>query len=156
MMMINWSLETKKIKDLKPYEKNPRYITEESATHLKKSLDRFGMIDKPIINADMRIIGGHQRISLLKGDKIKTVECWIPDRLLNEEEVEELNIRLNKNQGAFDYDILANQFETLDLLNYGFSEEDLLGSSLNIEEVKEEKAKGGKKLKMCPSCGHEF
>ena len=37
----------------------------------------------------------------------------------------ELNIRLNKNVGEFDYDILANMFDVGDLTAWGFSEKDL-------------------------------
>ena len=39
--------------------------------------------------------------------------------------VEELNIRLNKNTGEWDWDILANDWEVDDLLAWGFTEEEL-------------------------------
>jgi hypothetical protein len=41
---------------------------------------------------------------------------------LDEKEVEELNIRLNKNVGEWDFDTLGNEFETSDLLEWGFTE----------------------------------
>jgi len=53
------------------------------------------------------------------------VECWYPSRLLTDKEVEELNIRLNKNTGNWDFDALANGFEVPDLLEWGFDEREL-------------------------------
>ena len=85
------------------------------------------MIDKPIVNADSAntIIGGHQRKHVLEASGVKEVECWIPDRELTGKEVEELNIRLNKNTGAWDFDVLANEFELDDLLDWGFDKGEL-------------------------------
>jgi DNA modification methylase len=64
---------------------------------------------------------------VLKKQKQKIVECWVPDRELSEEEVEELMIRHNQNTGSFDYEILANEYEMFDLLQWGFTEEQLIG-----------------------------
>ena len=64
-------------------------------------------------------------MEVLKDKGLVTVECWVPDRLLNEKEVEEFNIRLNRNNGEWDFDLLANVFEIGDLLTWGFEEEDL-------------------------------
>jgi len=127
MSKIKWSLKTYKISDLTDYYKNPRQLTEKQFNQLKKSIDKFGMIDKPIINADSRntIIGGHQRLNVLRADKIDSVECWVPDHELDEKEVEELNIRLNKNTGEWDFDVLANEFQLDDLLDWGFDKGEL-------------------------------
>jgi site-specific DNA-methyltransferase (adenine-specific) len=85
------------------------------------------MIDKPIVNLDSAntIIGGHQRKHVLESTGVKEIECWIPDRELTEREVEELNIRLNKNTGSWDFDVLANEFELDDLLEWGFDKKEL-------------------------------
>jgi len=85
------------------------------------------MIDKPIVNADSlhTIIGGHQRKHVLEASGVKEIECWIPDRELSDKEVEELNIRLNKNTGSWDFDTLANEFELDDLLEWGFDKGEL-------------------------------
>lgn len=122
MSDIDWTLRTFKIAELTDYYKNPRSLTTEQFNHLKTSLDKFGMIDKPIINADAAhtVIGGHQRLRVLRAQRAKEVECWYPSRELDAREVEELNIRLNKNTGAWDFDILANQWEVPDLLDWGF------------------------------------
>lgn len=155
--MIQWNLQKVCIKELKDHPKNPRQIKKQQQQHLEDLIKKFGLIDKPIINRDMCIIGGHQRIKILKKMKIKEVECWIPDQQLSEEDIDHLCIGLNLNQGSFDFDILANEWCPLDLLKYGFTEEQLLGSCKNSEEVLgENQEEKKKKTKTCPSCGHEF
>jgi DNA modification methylase len=133
--MINWKLESIPIKELKDHPKNPRQINKEQLKHLENLIRKFGLIDKPIINLDKTIIGGHQRIKILKKMRTKTVECWVPDQQLTDENIDHLCIGLNLNQGQFDYDILANQWEPLDLLKWGFTEEQLLGSCKEAEEI---------------------
>ena len=127
MAKINWTLQTFNLDELTDYYKNPRSLTEKEFKQLKTSLDKFGMIDKPIVNLDAgnTIIGGHQRKHVLEAEGVKEVECWVPDRLLTEREVEELNIRLNKNTGSWDFDTLANEFELDDLLDWGFDKGEL-------------------------------
>jgi len=127
MSEIKWNLKTFKISELTDYYKNPRQLTKQQFEQLKKSLDKFGLIDKPIINADEKntVIGGHQRLRVLRSENQKSVECWYPSRELDEKEVEELNIRLNKNTGDWDFDTLANNFEVGDLMDWGFTEMEL-------------------------------
>ncbi len=152
--MLNWHLEVHPISSLKPHPKNPRQLSKDQFRQLKKSMDTFGLIDKPIINTDKTIIGGHQRVAVLKSEKVKTVECWVPERLLEEKEVEEILIRLNRNHGSFDYDLLANEFDLSDLLDYGFPMEEL--ELIETKEVESEEKDKKKKLKTCPSCGYEL
>lgn len=147
--MIEWRLETRNIEDLSPHPKNPRYLTKDQKKHLESSLDEFGLIEKPIINQDNTIIGGHQRIKLLKEQNIHEVECWVPDNLLGEKQVDKLNIRLNKNHGSFDYDILANEWDLDDLIEYGFDEDELYKNP-------EPKKKKEKKAKFCPHCKEQI
>src|SRR5271163_3469898 len=123
-MDIEWHIEKRKISELKDHPKNPRKISKEQQEHLKTSLQKFGLIDKPIINLDNMLIGGHQRKNALKKLKLKEVECNVPSRLLDEKEVDELNIRLNKNLGEFDHDILQH-WDKDELISYGFLEEEL-------------------------------
>ena len=122
---ISWSVEKRQLDQLKPYFKNPRFLSKESAENLSISINKFGIAELPCINRDDVIIGGHQRLSILKKQGISECLVLVPNRSLNEKEIEELNIRLNKNVGDWDYEILSNQFEAQDLLNWGFSEKDL-------------------------------
>ena len=92
----------------------------------------------------MTIIGGHQRIAVLKKDKVKEVECWLPQSQLSQSDIEELMLRLNRNHGDWDWDMLANEFNVSDLIEYGFSPEELflddvedLGSNEEESEILE-------------------
>lgn len=127
MTEITWTLRTFQISELTDYAKNPRMLSKEQFAHLKKSMDKFGLIDKPIINADAAhtVIGGHQRLHVLRSEGVRAVECWYPSRELDEREVEELNIRLNKNTGSWEMDILANQWDVGNLLEWGFTKNEL-------------------------------
>lgn len=140
MSKITWTLRTIEIAILTDYAKNPRSLTEAQFKQLKTSLDKFGMIDKPIINLDdtHTVIGGHQRLRVLRHEGVKACECWIPDRALTDREVEELNIRLNKNSGSFDFEILANNYEPADLIEWGFDDKSLFGGFDEPEETQEQ------------------
>ena len=152
--MIKWILVNKNIHELRENPKNPRTLSKEQAKHLKTSISKFGLSDKPIINQNGLIIGGHQRLKILAQMGYNSVECWMPEIPLSDNEAEELCLRLNKNTGEFDFDVLANEWDQ-DLLNeVGFLDAEL-GITEEIEEPADKKEKE-KKLKMCPSCGHEF
>jgi DNA modification methylase len=135
--MIKWKLESRKFKELKKYTKNPRRLTKEQYKNLKISIDKFGLIDRPIVNLDGTIIGGHQRIEVMEKDGNPLIDCWVPSQQLNDKQVEELNIRLNKNTGEFDWDILANEYEVTDLLEWGFNAEEMFACQ-DAEEIEPE------------------
>lgn len=136
--MIEWHIEKRKIADLKPHDKNPRKLSKHDAKHLEESLTKFGLADKPIINTDGTVIGGHQRLNILKKLKVNEIECWVPNDTMSNEDVDELNIRLNRNNGEWDWDILSNEWD-VDLLQlWGFTADDF---GLEKEEDKPTKAK---------------
>ena len=153
--MINWHLEKRKLKDLKAHPKNPRQMSKEQENQLINSIEKFGLSEKLILNTDNMVIGGHQRLRVLKKLGHTEIDCWIPDQTLDEKQVDELNIRLNRNHGSFDYDILANEFNFEDLAQWGFTSTEL--EMTNIDEVfKDSEEIPKKKKKECPNCGHEF
>ena len=152
--MINWELKKFLVKDLKEYDKNPRKLSKNDYEHLSTSVSKYGLIDKPVCLKNGQLIGGHQRKKILQKLGIKEVECWVPDQELDEKQIEELNIRLNKNQGEWDYDILGNSFDQLELLNWGFEATDLLGVT-DVDPIEEEKEEKDV-LKTCPHCGKEI
>lgn len=151
-----WSLKTVKIKELKSHPKNPREISKDQVKQLSKSLDTFGLAEKPIINTDMMIIGGHQRVAILKKKRISEIECWMPDRELTEQEADEFCIRLNKNQGSFDWDSLSSHFDPDVLVEWGFTPQEMEICLDILEPEGDEKEKKGKKKKECPNCGCQF
>jgi site-specific DNA-methyltransferase (adenine-specific) len=154
--MIDWTLETRKIKELKNHPKNARQLTKQQSHHLTHSIKKFGLADKPIINRDNTVIGGHQRLKILKKLGHKEVQCWVPQVQLDEKDLDEFNIRLNKNTGEWDWDTLANEWDALDLLEYGFSESELVGKFDDKEEAAADSKKKSSKKTTCPACGHEF
>ncbi len=125
MKKINWKTEKRKISELKEWEINPRTATDQQAAELTKSLDKFNVADPIIINTDNQIIGGHFRYRILKQKGTETVDVRIPDRKLNNKEVKELGIRLNKNTGDWDFDLLSEHFTSDDLAGWGFEKEEL-------------------------------
>jgi DNA modification methylase len=138
--VIEWTTEQRKLKDLAEWPKNPRQLSQHDAEHIQRSIDKFGLADPLVVNADGRIIGGHQRkrIMLLMDEygEDAVIDVRIPSRQLTESEAEELAIRLNRNSGNWDWDILANEFDVDALLDYGFSEYDfeLAGIELPTDE----------------------
>jgi len=124
-------VEQRNILDLKPFEKNPRRITEKGLRDLQQSTDKFRYAEIITINLDNMICGGHARYFLLKSEydeelkankkhKLK-IDVTVPDKKMTKPHFKELNIRLNKNiAGEFDFDILANENDAEDLLKMGF------------------------------------
>tara|TARA_R100000655_G_scaffold107158_1_gene157238 strand:+ start:156 stop:890 length:735 start_codon:yes stop_codon:yes gene_type:complete len=128
-------MKTEKIEigKLKPAKYNPRQISTKQYKDLKESIKKFGLVDPIIVNKDVTVIGGHQRLKICKELKYKQIDCVVLD--LSKEEERELNIRLNKSGGEFDMDILANEFNIDDLVDWGFKHIDL---GLNIDKINEE------------------
>ncbi len=152
--MIKWTTEIRPLKSLKEHSRNPRVLTKAQHRHLKKSLEKFGLCEKPIINLDGTIIGGHQRLKILKELGYKEIIVNVPSRSLTESEIDELNIRLNKNTGDWDWDILANQWDIKDLMDWGFNEKDL---ELYLDELNDESdIKEEEEACKCPNCGKKM
>lgn len=147
-MAINWRNETRRLADLRPAEYNPRRMTEKQRADLEKSIDRFQLADPLVINLDNTIIGGHMRYRILRARGVAEVDCRVPDRKLTEAEEKELNLRLNKNLGEWDWDQLANWPEDL-LKDVGFED-------MAIDFEKSGRDVGETQMIKCPKCGHEF
>ncbi len=106
---------------------NPRKWDKEAESQLKESIRKYGIVDPLLVNsAEERkniVIGGHFRLSVIKElgiTDVPVVYINIPDI----EKEKELNIRLNKNTGEFDWDLLKTFDETF-LSDVGFSSEEL-------------------------------
>ena len=121
---INWTSEKRKISGLKFFEGNPRKASEKEAIDLDNSLNKFSLADPIIINLDGEVIGGNFRLSRLKEKGLEEVDVRVPDRQLDRKEAEELNLRLNKNTGSWDNDLLANFGKDM-LEDVGWSSEEL-------------------------------
>lgn len=111
---------------LKPAVYNPRKWSDKQLSDLKESITRFGMVDPIIVNGakgrEGIVIGGHMRLAACKSlniTEVPIVHVYITDI----EREKELNLRLNKNQGEFNLELLAEFSEEL-LTEIGFSSEE--------------------------------
>lgn len=128
---LSWTTEQRAISDLTEHPNNPRWLSDDQHKQLTDSLQKFGLVEIPAINTDGMILAGHQRIRILKeqGQAAGTIEVRVPSRLLTPEEVDEYLIRSNKNTGSWDWDKLADAFETNDLIDWGFNEDEIFGET---------------------------
>ena len=115
------------VTSLKPATYNPRRWNESQAAALKESIIRFGLVDPLIANSapnrENVLIGGHFRLKVAKDlgiEKVPVVFVCINDL----EKEKELNVRLNKNVGEFDFSLLK-EFDEVFLKDAGFSTEEL-------------------------------
>ncbi len=116
-----------KTSELRTSEYNPRHWSEEKIKDLTESIKRFGLVDPIIANSAPKrkniVIGGHFRLKIatdLGYSSVPVVYLNIPD----EDKEKELNLRLNKNVGEWDYELLQNMDLDL-LLDVGFDDSDL-------------------------------
>ena len=112
---------------LKTAAYNPRRWSEEAVAGLTASIKQFGLVDPILVNnAENRrnvVIGGHFRLKVAKDlgfKEVPVIYINIPD----EAKEKELNLRLNKNLGDWDYELLAEFDEAL-LTDVGFGSEEL-------------------------------
>jgi DNA modification methylase len=112
---------------LKNPEKNPRRWTKEATAQLKESIKKYGVVDPLVVNSAANrkgvILGGNFRAKALDEmgfKKVPVVYVNVPDPAKEQE----LIIRLNKNTGDWDWELLAEFDETL-LADIGFSSEEL-------------------------------
>lgn len=114
------------IESLKPCPWNPRKWDTSAKEQLRESLTRFGFVDPIIVNnhPDRKniIVGGHFRWTVAK--ELGLTEVPVVYISLTEDKERELNLRLNRNTGEWDYDLLKG-FDTSLLLDVGFDNDDL-------------------------------
>ena len=145
----------RKITELIAAEYNPRKINKVQEQDLKDSLTRFGLVDPIIININKErkniVIGGHQRLRVWADLGNTEIDCNELDLTLDKER--ELNIRLNKNGGSFDDELVKEYFDYEELTEWGFTPDELFDKEETtadglidddeIPEAKESKVKRG-------------
>lgn len=139
---LEWRTEKRKVKDLVPYEYNPRTLTEEKKALLIRSIEKFNLAEIPAVNTDNVIIAGHQRVKVLMdiGRGEEEIDVRIPSRPLSELEFKEYNITSNVPVGFWDVDVLDAHFGDVDLESLGLFLEDIEipGEALGEEGDNEE------------------
>lgn len=136
------------IGQLKELPGNPRYWSDKAKSDLATSIDRFTLIEPLVVNYDNTVLGGNFRMFTAKKLGYKTVPCVYVD-IKDENKAKELSLRLNRNRGEFDFDLLK-AFDIDLLLDVGFDDTDLgeiWNASLDIEEDSFDFEKAVKKAK---------
>jgi DNA modification methylase len=124
---------------LHPSPVNPRVWSEQAQTDLEQSILRFGLTEPLLVNSypkrKNRILSGHFRWTIAKKlglEMVPVVYVNIP----SEKKERELLLRMNANQGAWDFDLLKS-FDIDLLLDVGFDIGDLsavFDDNLDVED----------------------
>ena len=147
----------KKVKDLKPYEKNPR-LNDDAVKYVAESIRNFGFKVPIVIDKDNNIVCGHTRWKACKKLKIDTVPCVVADDL-TEEQIKAFRVADNKTseKSGWDFALLDTELaeiETIDMTLLGFDEtKNSEPIDLDDEEPKTDRAI---KIVHCPKCGFAY
>lgn len=143
------------ISQLVPNEDNPRTIKDESFKKLVKSLTDFPemMNLRPIVvNEQMVILGGNMRYKAAVAAGWKEVPVIVAEGL-TEEQQREFVIKDNVSGGEWDAELLAAEWDTDLLSEWG----------LELEAVGKQNTSDGDEItgslpstKTCPNCGHTW
>lgn len=128
----------KKLKDIKPYEKNPRK-NDSAVDAVANSIHEFGFKVPVVIDKDGVIVCGHTRYKAAKKLKLDTVPCVIADDL-TDEQIKAYRLADNKvsELAEWDIDLLGEELDDIfeiDMSDFGF---DLSEDEQEIEVIEDE------------------
>lgn len=139
--------QTLPISSLRPAAYNPRKKLKPGDAEyekIKQSITEFGYVEPIIVNYDMTVIGGHQRLTVLKDLGYDEVQCVVV-QMDDEHKVKALNVALNKITGAWDEQLLADLLVdlqsvdfNLDLTGFDAPEVEQLFSKVHNKAIKED------------------
>lgn len=131
---------------LRPAAYNPRKKLkpgDKEYEKIKNSITEFGFADPLVVNSDMTIVGGHQRLAVAMDLGYTEVPCAVVD--VDKVREKALNIALNKITGAWDDSLLADLLKDIensdfDLGKTGFDppEIETLFNKVHSKEVRED------------------
>ena len=110
-----------KIATIKSNTHNPRVIKDYKYKKLVKSIQSFPemlQLRPIVVNKDMVVLGGNMRLKACEEAGLKEVPIIKADNL-TEAKQKEFVIKDNLNYGEWDWDMLANEFDLMDLDTYG-------------------------------------
>lgn len=113
-------MEIRKISEVKLNPNNPRLIKDDKFKKLVQSIKDFPemlSIRPIVVNKDMIILGGNMRFRACKEAGIKEIPVIITD--LPEDKQREFLIKDNTSGGEWDWDMLANEWDTDELEAWG-------------------------------------
>lgn len=130
------------IKQLKLLDKNPRKIDKMQFEKLCRSIetDPDFFNDRPClvnrVGDQLIVYAGNQRLRAAKKIGWKTVPCIIEE--ITQEVQKRRVVQDNLHQGEFDYDLLSSLYEVGELIELGFTEEQLQLGNLAVETIEGE------------------
>lgn len=145
MSAMQW--KTLSVDALRPAAYNPRKKLkpgDKEYEKIKNSIQEFGYVEPIIVNYDMTVIGGHQRLTVLKDLGYTEVQC-VEVHIEDENKVKALNVALNKITGSWNEQLLADLIVDLQTANFntdftGFEAPEIeqLFSKVHNKEIKED------------------
>ncbi len=114
-------MELVKIGKVKGNESNPRFIKEDKFKKLVKSIKDFPEMLKlrPIVvNKDMTVLGGNMRLKACIEAGLKEVYILKAEGLTKEQE-DEFIVKDNLGFGEWDWEVLANEWDSVQLEEWG-------------------------------------
>ena len=123
-------LEKKPISTIKPYDRNPRIISEKAVKAVAHSIENFGWQQPIVIDADGVIIAGHTRYRAAKYLNLEEVPVMVADGL-TPEQVKAYRIADNKTaeKSAWNFDLLPDEIgeieDAFDFTLFGFDRDEL-------------------------------
>lgn len=165
------NIRTVKIKDLKPYEKNPRK-NDEAVKYVRASIEEFGWRVPIVVDRNMVIIAGHTRYKAAKQMGLKEAPCVIADDL-TEEQAAAFRLIDNKTQelSSWDFGKLIGELDELvdefAMSVFGFNTDEGNRYKSGAKGVEAQDLDDGGELDLddfaddqfsceCPSCGFRF
>lgn len=153
-------IEQVKIGDIKVNPSNPRIIKDDKFKKLVKSIKEFPEMLKirPIVvNNDMMVLGGNQRLKACRDAGLKSVFIIKADGLTPEQQ-QEFILKDNANFGEWDFELLLESFDIDTMTDWGLDVPDIsipdFEDNDDSESLEEDKKEGQKHI--CPKCGFEW
>ena len=139
------------IRKIKENKDNPRYIRDNNFKKLVKSIKDFPeMLEfRPIIvDENMVVLGGNMRLKACKSAGL--FEIWIDIvKDWTDKQKQEFIVKDNLGFGEWDWDILANEWDVVELNDWGLDLPEFEPNNLDVNEAIEVSDQGDK----CPECG---
>ena len=141
------------ISSIYPNKENPRIVNKAKFEKLKKSIQDFPemlQLRPIIVNESYIVLGGNMRYKALVELGYKEVPI-IKAKDLTERQAQEFIVKDNLSFGEWDWDILANEWDSVDLEDWGLdvwqNEDDIIAhEDTATNDDKEEKV-------VCALCG---
>lgn len=95
---------------------NPRKIEPAALAGLQESLSAYGLLEMPVVNTNGKklvLIGGHQRVTALKAEGVKFVDCVLVDFDATRERMANVALNNTATQGKFDTGPAAEELQRI-------------------------------------------